>query len=198
MAFVDVCLCVRLVLRQGGLLPRPSACTYPYAQALLGFNLGCLFVVECWELFTCSTYSFQKSYHIIFTRCLTCYLCVWYTHGCLCACTCVEGNQRLASGIFLYQSPLEPVSSGDHPSLASLVLACGRCLYLLRLLSLTLVTLTNFMCIVIIDEYVHIVNQSSELFSTYKTGLCCCWHALHYSLVLEFEPVTSCMLDKNN
>lgn len=52
------------------------------------------------------------------------------------------------------------------------------------------------MCIVIIDEDVHNVNQSSELFSTYKTGLCCCWHVLRCSLVLEFEPVTSCMLDK--
>lgn len=76
----------------------------------------------------------------------------------------------------------------------SLVLASGRCLYLLRLLAL--VILTNFMCIVIIDEDVHIVNQSSELFSTYKTGLCSCWHALRCSLVLEFEPATSCMLDK--
>lgn len=47
-------VCVRLVLRQGGLLLRSSACTYPYAQALLVFYLGCLFVIECWELFTCS------------------------------------------------------------------------------------------------------------------------------------------------
>lgn len=92
-------------------------------------------------------------------------LCMVHTWVFMCACTCVEGNQRLASGIFLYQSPLKAVSSRDHPSSASLVLACGRCLYLLRLLSLALVILTNFMCIVIIDEYVHIVNQSLELFN---------------------------------
>lgn len=80
-------------------------------------------------------------------------------------CMCGNWHGYFLLSLFTYVlrwSSLEPVSSGDPPISASLVLrlqACGRCLYLLRLLSLT-----NFMCIVIIDEYVHIKNQPSELF----------------------------------
>lgn len=112
------------------------------------------------------------------------------------ACTCVEGSQRLASVLSFISLHLwfEMISTWTCEP--------PECLHVADALtcwgfSLALVILTNFMCVVIIDEYVHVVNQSSELFSTYRTGLCYCWHAPHYSLVLEFELVTSCMLDKN-
>lgn len=109
-------VCVRLVLRQGGLLLRSSACTYSYAYALLVF-IWVVFLSLC-----------AGSLHVLcnlfrnlttwFSHIVLCVLCVWYTHGCSYMHAHVWREARgwhryFPLSVFtcdLRWSPLEPVS----------------------------------------------------------------------------------------